>query len=141
MLPIIQKPPLTSGQKKTALAIAGTIDLLQLAVFPAIGLGVVLDEALDVVAAILLTAVCGFKWQFALAFAFELLPIADLMPTWTAVVLLLGSTSAPVQASQTATAAAVPPLPPQTPPARPDGMVDVQAVAVPPIQRQTLPSQ
>jgi hypothetical protein len=136
MLPIIPKPPITAAQKRAAVAVAGTIDLLQLVVFPLFGLGVVLDEALDVIAAIVLTAICGFKWQFAVAFALELVPIADLLPTWTAVVLLLGSTSPTVQASGAVRGGEVVP-PPRQPVSAEAGVVDVEAVSVPPVRVQT----
>jgi len=38
-----------------------------------------------------LIAVCGFKWQFLVAFIVELFPVVDIFPTWTALVLTLPS--------------------------------------------------
>ena len=91
MLPVIQKPPLTRSQKRAAIAVAAVIDFLQITLLPALLPGYLLDDVLDVIAAIILVAICGFKWQFMLAFAMELLPIVDIFPTWTAVVLTLPS--------------------------------------------------
>ena len=89
MLPVIPKPAITRRQKNAALAVAGAIDLLQVVLLPLLGLGYVLDDVLDAIAAIALVAICGFKWQFVLAFLLELVPPLDLLPTWTAVVLTL----------------------------------------------------
>ena len=116
MLPIA-KPPLTYHQKATALIVAGVVDFLQITALPLLGLGYVLDDLLDVLAAIVLTAICGFKWQFVLAFAFELVPGLDLFPSWTAVILLL-----PTHAPE-ATSGAIQRRAP----------VEVQAVVVPPV--------
>lgn len=92
MLPIIQKPPISHRRKVVAVGIAGAADLLQIALLPAFGLAYVMDDAIDIVLALILIVVCGFKWQFILAFLLELVPGLDLLPTWTAVVLLIPST-------------------------------------------------
>jgi hypothetical protein len=89
MLPVIPKPPITRGQKRLALAVAGTVDLLQIALLPLLGLGYALDDALDVLAVFVLMGVCGFKWQFVAAFLLELVPVVDIFPTWTALALTL----------------------------------------------------
>src|ERR1051326_8308244 len=110
MLPIISKPPITRAQKRTAILIAGTVDFLQVMALPALGFGYIFDDFLDIVAAILLIATCGFKWQFILAFLIELAPVVDIFPTWTALVLTL-----PVQAAESQVQVprlAPPPLPP-----------------------------
>ena len=138
MLNMVPKPPITAAQKRAALAVAATVDLLQVVVFPALLPGYVLDDALDVIAAVTLTAICGFKWQFALAFGMELVPFADLLPTWTAVVLLLGSSSSTVQASSSGPAPNPynPPAPPRGPHC---GVVDVQAIPLRPVVPPPLP--
>jgi hypothetical protein len=90
MLPI-PKPPLTHRQKSMALRIAGIADFVQIMLIPALFPGFIADEVIDVVVAILLSAICGFKWQFMVAFLIELIPGLDLLPTWSAVVLTMPS--------------------------------------------------
>jgi hypothetical protein len=126
MLPIIARPAITWRQKRAALMVAGAVDLLQIALLPALGLGYVLDDVLDVIAAAVLVGVCGFRWQFAAAFGLELLPIVDIFPTWTAVVMTL----------QVEPVAAVKARPPE--PAVRREIVDVEQVLVPPIQGKEL---
>jgi hypothetical protein len=94
MLPFIRKPPISHRRKAVAVGIAGAIDLIQIVLCPMFleGAASPFDDALDVIAALILLAVCGFKWQFILAFLLELVPGLDLLPTWTAVVLLIPST-------------------------------------------------
>lgn len=91
MLALIPKPPISRRQKRMALAVAGFVDFIQIAVFPLFFEGGIspFDDALDIAAAVALMAICGFKWQFVLAFVLELVPFVDILPTWTAVVLLL----------------------------------------------------
>jgi hypothetical protein len=127
MLPIIARPPVTWRQKRAALIVAGAVDLLQIALLPALLPGYVLDTFLDVVAAVVLAGVCGFKWQFAAAFGLELLPIVDVFPTWTAVVMTL-----PVAREGEVTAQRVEPV-------RRKEMVDAEGVLVPPVQAKRLP--
>jgi len=129
MLLPIAKPPITYKQKAAALVVAGTIDFLQVTLLPLLGFGYVLDDFLDVIAAVILMAICGFKWQFILAFLVELIPALDLFPTWTAVVLLL-----PTQQPQpTAGSVGVTPSTNvKTPPAV-NGFVEVNATVIPPV--------
>jgi len=125
MLPIIPKPPISPGQKKAALVVAGLVDVLQVGVFPTAVIGYGISDMLDFVAAFLLMAICGFKWQFILAFFVELLPIVDIFPTWSAVVLMLPSEERPVNVHVT----------PGPPPAQPkSNFVEVQATVIPPVQ-------
>jgi hypothetical protein len=78
-------------RKAIALAIAALADVLQLAVFPAFAEGAAspFEDALDLGVAVLLTLILGFHWRLALSFVLELVPGADLFPTWTAVVVSL----------------------------------------------------
>jgi hypothetical protein len=137
MLPIIPKPPLSRGQKRAALAVAAVADVLQILVFPAFAEGVIspFQDVLDIIVAIILTAICGFKWQFVLAFGLELVPVADLFPTWTAMVLTLPSAAPtpppPIQVSATV-------APQETSSNATQRMVDVQAVVAPPVQKSRL---
>ena len=96
MFMMIPKPAITRRQKAAALAVAGTADLLQVVVFPLFGEGFLspFEDGLDFIVALILIAICGFKWQFILAFLLELVPVFDLLPTWTAVVALLPTAEA-----------------------------------------------
>jgi hypothetical protein len=123
MLPIIPKPSISKRQKSAALVVAALADALQLTMLPLLGLGYVFDDFIDVVTALLLTAICGFKWQFILAFFMELLPIVDFLPTWTAVALLLSTHETPV-GNQRVNVSQVHHRDP----------VDVDAVIIPPVQ-------
>jgi hypothetical protein len=138
MLPMIPKPAISRRQKAAALVVAGMVDFLQIAGFQFFGWGILspLQDALDFVTALVLVAICGFKWQLAVAFLAELLPVAAVFPTWTALVLMLP------------TAPARSPMPPQIRVAqvdRPEGarpeasreeVVDVEGVVVPPVQEK-----
>ena len=105
----------SSKRKGTALAIAGLADLAQLIFMPLFGEGFAspLEDLLDAVVAVALVVILGFSWRLAFAFATELLPGADLFPTWSAVVLSLPASDAP------ATTPAAPATPPAPPPASP----------------------
>ena len=139
MLPIIPKPPITPRQKGVALAVAGTIDLIQIVFFPLFGVIEPFEVALDVVAAAILVAVCGFKWQFAVAFTLELFPVVDIFPTWTALVLTLPSAArVPVTPGQPGDVQA---HAPRAVAASDRGIVDVEAVAVPPVQPPAPPDK
>ncbi len=98
MFSIIPKPPISRRQKRMALMVAGFVDFLQIAVFPLFFEGGFspFDDALDITAAIALMAICGFRWQFVVAFCMELVPVLDILPTWTAVALLLPAEAGPV---------------------------------------------
>jgi hypothetical protein len=86
-------PPISHRQKTAAIAVAGAVDFLQVVVFPFFGEGFFspLEDALDFITAVVLMFICGFRWQFILAFLLELTPVMDLFPTWTAVVLLIST--------------------------------------------------
>jgi hypothetical protein len=78
-------------RKKIALALAGAADLLQIGMFPVFSQGALAipDDVLDLVMAVLLIAILGFRWRMVFAMALELVPGAALFPSWTAVVLSL----------------------------------------------------
>src|SRR3954451_4064747 len=82
---------LSRERKRVALAIAAAADLAQVFFLPLFGEGGLspLEDALDVVVAVALTALVGFRWRTALAFALELVPGVALFPSWTAVVASL----------------------------------------------------
>jgi hypothetical protein len=53
------------------------------------GLSMFVDKALDVIAAAVLWRLLGWHWALVPSFVFELLPIVELAPTWTAAVWLM----------------------------------------------------
>ncbi len=127
MLAVIPKPGISSRRKAAAVMVAGVVDLLQLWFVPLFGEGFIspFEDALDVMAAIVLTAICGFKWQFALAFGLELIPFFDILPTWTAVALLLPVNDRDVSGQRvnvTVTGE------------RAANLVEVEGVVIPPVQ-------
>jgi hypothetical protein len=135
MLPIIPKPAISPRQKAAALAVAGLVDLLQMGGFLAFFEGAASppEDLLDFLTAAVLVAICGFRWQFFAAFFMELLPVVDIFPTWTALVLTLPTARAPATPPQIHVEQVSPPPPPPEPRTH-ASVVDVEAVAVPPVQ-------
>ncbi len=82
---------LTPRRIHAARAVAMLADLAQLVVFPAFSEGILspLNDALDVIVAVGLTALLGWHWGFLPSFLSELIPFWDLVPTWTAAVLFV----------------------------------------------------
>src|SRR5512132_335627 len=90
-------PKLTRKRLWFAFTVAALTDGIQLAFGPA---GFVLvDQVLDLIAMILVSAAVGFHPLLLPTFVLELLPVADLLPSWTActaaVVMLRKKTEAP----------------------------------------------
>ena len=78
---------LTPLRIRAAYAVAATVDVLQLVGGP---LGwVLVDQALDVVAAVLMWRLLGFHPLLLPTFVVEFLPVADLLPTWTGCVAVV----------------------------------------------------
>ena len=78
---------LSQTRVRSAYAAAVVTDLLQVALGP---LGWILaDEILDVVAMIVITRLIGFHPLLLPTFVLELVPVADLLPTWTGCVALV----------------------------------------------------
>ena len=77
-----------SPRHRLAWAIAIAADALQIGAFPFFAEGGIspLDTGLDVIVAVALTRVLGWHWAFLPTLAAELVPGADLFPTWTAAV-------------------------------------------------------
>jgi hypothetical protein len=90
-LAVVRPAAVTRARKNVALLVAGAADLAQAVFFPVFIEGVAspFEIGLDVVTAVAILLVVGFKWRLAIALAMELVPGADLFPTWTAVVLSL----------------------------------------------------
>ena len=83
-------PVLTGRRIWFAFTVAAITDALQLALGP-IG-WLLLDELLDVLAMVLTCAALGFHMLLLPTFILELVPVADMLPTWTgctAVVVML----------------------------------------------------
>jgi hypothetical protein len=78
---------LTRSRVLTSYAVAAAVDILQLVGGP---LGwVFVDQALDVVAAVLMWRLLGFHPLLLPTFVVEFLPVADLLPTWTGCVAVV----------------------------------------------------
>lgn len=74
-------PVLTKRRIWFAFSVAVVTDSIQLFLGP---LGwVFLDDGLDVIAMILTSAAIGFHMLLLPTFVIELLPVADMLPTWT----------------------------------------------------------
>jgi hypothetical protein len=75
---------------KAARAVAIAADLLQIALFPLFGPGVVApwNDALDVLTGVVLLWLLGWHWSLLPTFVAELVPGLDLVPTWTGAVFL-----------------------------------------------------
>ena len=77
----------TRTRIRSAYTVAVVTDLLQLAFGP---LGwMFADEILDIVAMILISRLIGFHPLLLPTFVVELVPVADLLPTWTGCVALV----------------------------------------------------
>src|SRR5229473_3093785 len=84
---MLQPPVLTGNRVRLAYTIAVTADVLQFLLGP---LGwAFADEVLDVAAMILTWRVIGFHALLLPTFVLEFLPVADLLPGWTACVALV----------------------------------------------------
>ena len=85
-----------ANRKKLALALGIVADAAQAGLFAGMpALSWIPADALDIVVGIALVALLGFHWRLMLALAIELVPGAQLFPSWTAFVLSL-PTTAPV---------------------------------------------
>ena len=79
---IFRAPRLTKARMIVAMAMAMAADGLQLLLGP---LGwVVIDQAIDCVAMVLITLVIGFHILLLPTFVVELIPVLEDLPTWTA---------------------------------------------------------
>jgi hypothetical protein len=77
-------------RRRTAWALAVAADVAQWLLFPVFAPGIAssFDDALDCSIGVALVALLGFHWSFLPAMAVELLPVADLAPTWTLAVAI-----------------------------------------------------
>ena len=82
-----EPPQLTSGRVRAAYAVAVITDVLQFILGPIGWVGA--DEILDVAASALIWRLLGFHPLLLPTFLIELLPVTDMLPTWTACVALV----------------------------------------------------
>ena len=87
MFNLLQTPVLTRERVRFAYAVAVTTDVLQLLLGP-VGWAFA-DELLDVIAMILTWRLIGFHPLLLPSFVLELLPVADMLPTWTGCVAIV----------------------------------------------------
>ncbi|MFZ3263209.1 MAG: hypothetical protein WA172_04365, partial [Terriglobales bacterium] len=79
---------LKSPEQRLAWAVAIGADALQIVAFPLFAEGGLspADSLLDLIVAFVLIRLLGWHWAFLPSLAAELIPGADLFPTWTAAV-------------------------------------------------------
>jgi hypothetical protein len=82
-----QAPVLTRQRVWSAYAVAVTTDALQFLLGPFGWL--IVDELLDVAAMILIGRLIGFHPIFLPTFILEFIPVAEMLPTWTACVAIV----------------------------------------------------
>jgi len=82
----LTKPALSRRRVLLARGLAAAADALQIVLFPLFGEGFAspADWILDGVMALVLTRLVGFHWSYLPGAALELVPGADLAPSWTA---------------------------------------------------------
>jgi hypothetical protein len=70
--------------------VAVAADAVQFVLLPFVIGGVVspVDDAIDVVTGVALTALLGFHWAFLPTFVAKLVPFVDMVPSWTLAVLI-----------------------------------------------------
>ena len=86
---LLGAPAVSRRRRAVALTVAVLADAVQIVLWPAFAGGAAspFDDALDAAVALVLLGTLGFSGRLALALAMELVPGADLFPTWSAVVL------------------------------------------------------
>ena len=74
------------GRVRAAWMVAAGADLLQMVLFPFFSEGWLspADDVLDVVVALALSKLIGFHWAFLPAAVAEVIPLVEVVPTWTA---------------------------------------------------------
>lgn len=87
-------------RRKLAWVIAIGADTLQVALLPVFAPGVAspIANALDVVVAVAMIVLLGFHPAFLPTFLLEIVPLGNLVPTWTAAVWLVTRGQKPPQA-------------------------------------------
>jgi hypothetical protein len=98
---------LTPGRVRTARIVALVADCIQILAVPAFSEGILspINDILDVAVGAVLIGLLGWHWAFLPAFISELVPVVDLIPTWSGTVFFV-----------TRGAGEPPPAPPALPP-------------------------
>ncbi len=98
--------PITSAQIRTARAVAIGADCIQILLFPLFAEGFIspIDDALDLVVCVILCRLVGWHFGFLPSFAAKLVPMVDMVPTWTIAVLLATRSGATTLSTAEATA-------------------------------------
>jgi hypothetical protein len=80
----------TRDRIRAARTIAVAADLTQIVLLPAFFPGILspANDVIDAAVAVALVALVGWHWAFLPAFLAEMVPFVDLVPTWTAAVML-----------------------------------------------------
>jgi len=86
---------LTPARIRAAWIIALATDAIQIGLFPFSGLGWLIDIPLDLLTAVLLWGILGWHWALLPSFLFELLPIADMAPTWSLAIWVITARKKP----------------------------------------------
>ena len=84
---MFEQPVLMPSRIRLAYAVALATDIIQLALGP-FGWAFA-DEILDIIAAVVIWRLLGFHPLLLPTFVLELLPVADLLPTWTGCVAIV----------------------------------------------------
>ncbi len=81
---------ITAGQIRAARIIAVVADAIQITLAPLFFEGGLspFNDALDLAVAGMMVYLLGFHWAFLPTFLAELVPVFDLVPTWTLAVLI-----------------------------------------------------
>lgn len=119
--------PLTRGRIALAIVVAGATDALQIGLGP---LGwTFLDEIADVAAMAVISLLIGFHPLLLPTFVLEIVPLVDMLPTWTActgAVILWRRNAGPPEAQATGNAPGAPPASRKPEPAEAQGpIIDV----------------
>ncbi len=95
-------PRQTPDRVRLARGVAVAADLLQVALTPFTVEGAFspVDDGIDIVAAVVLTALVGWHISFVPSFLVKLLPIADLAPTWTLATVLATAGSKAIESDR-----------------------------------------
>jgi hypothetical protein len=101
---------LAPNRVRAARVLGVAADAVQLGLLPLFVGGWVspLNDALDLVVAIAMVGLVGWHWAFLPAFFSELIPIWDLVPSWTAAVLI-ATRNAPIEVAPIDVAPQAPP--------------------------------
>ncbi len=87
----LQVPLLTPGRIRAAMFVAAAADGLQWALAALLGPGILspIDDILDVAVMLVLARLLGFHLLLLPSFLLEVMPVADLLPTWVGCTLLI----------------------------------------------------